>query len=187
MARESANFFGKDTLCIITGASRGLGQTLAYQLAKKFIEYRSKPNGDFADAKIKMILCSTKNSDQTVAKLSSLNGNIELDQFIGKLEDKTTLELLQKKLSEERTDYDQLIVVHNAGTINNPENLATDYTLDDYDTIDEYFKLNLYSVMMITTMVMDKFRPIANKLFINITSLAAIEAFKGLSLYCVGM
>lgn len=81
------------------------------------------------------------------------------------------------------------LLIHNAGTIGVVSKLANERF--DINYLDEYYRLNLTSMITLTSVFMDHFAPSTNPnhaptTIVNISSLAGVTPFKRMSDYCVG-
>jgi len=164
------------TFLIVTGASRGLGQTLAMELCKKLCEGSSVLL--IARDKTKLIL-----TEDAIMKCSVVKPYIVAIDLA--LPDSPSYEhMLAKCVQQSGITYRQVILVHNAGTLGDISKTVVNCTSSS--EIKDYFDLNLHSVMFLTSAFLKVFETADRKLIINISSLAAINPFKGWNLYCTG-
>lgn len=166
------------TFLIVTGASRGLGQTIAVEFSKKLCDGSSVML--LARDKTKLII-----TENIIKECSSLKTNIVAVDLA--LPDTPSYEhILSKYLQQSGLSYHQAILVHNAGTLGDISKTIANSILTSSE-IKDYFNLNLYSSMFLTSAFLKVFEAIEHKLVINISSLAATTPFQGWHLYCTGM
>ncbi|XP_054713532.1 sepiapterin reductase-like [Uloborus diversus] len=167
------------TFCIVTGASRGLGQTIAIEFCKRFC------NGSctLLIARDNQKLLITQDEIQKTSAVKTQV--IALDLAI--LDSPSYEHLLTKYLQQTgctACNFQQAVLVHNAGTLGDVSKTVT--SCISSKEIKDYFNLNLHSVMFLTSAFLEVFGVTKRKLIINISSLAAIQPFKGWNLYCTG-
>merc|ERR1712045_920455 len=81
-------------------------------------------------------------------------------------------------------DFDTLCVVHNAGSLGNQGTKVLDF--DQAFAMQDYYNLNIVSVMILNSVVFKHFKDVKNKYVINISSLAALQPFETWGFYCSG-
>ncbi|CAL1281507.1 unnamed protein product [Larinioides sclopetarius] len=161
------------TFLVVTGASRGLGATIAKEFAKKLVE------GSYV-----LIIARDK------AKLDNVKAEIEKTSVVYVERLAMDLNLLDSPSYEhcfsKYTHYNfrQAVIVNNAGTLGDISKTAVQNT--NGPDIKNYFEVNLLSAIFITTAFLNAFKTVERKIVLNISSLAAIQPFKGWSLYCTG-
>ena len=178
---------------MITGASRGLGRQLALSLGKHFNDcHRCGPNTDCNQYSLSFVLLSRDGSalQKLVQEISAIDCHIRIvDIICGSLDDEITIASFEKTCETIANNqiYDQIMIVHNAGSLGDVNQLTVDYGSQSKAKIAAYLELNLFSVMQMTGIFLKMFADIQHKIIINITSLAALTPFKGLSLYSIGI
>jgi len=75
------------------------------------------------------------------------------------------------------------LLVHNSGSTGGVDRKLTDF--EDRDELQAYFNANLNSMILLTS-AFKKLCTLQDKLIINISSGAALDACPGLGIYCVG-
>ena len=161
------------SLVIITGASRGLGQSIAEEMATNvkeatFVLISRDMDGLTQTEK----LCQNKNKQCKVLKHSLDLSDVTNEDF-------------EKVLQPVNfQDFDALILVHNAGSLGNQGTKVTDFS--SKTVMQKYYDLNVFSVMILNSLVYQKSTLIKNKLVINISSLAAMQPFETWGSYCSG-
>lgn len=164
------------TFLVITGASRGLGQIIAVEFCKRFCEGSSALL--IARDKTKLIL-----TEDAITKCSKVKVHIVAVDLA--LPDSPSYEhMLSKCVQQNGSTCRQVVLVHNAGTLGDVSKTVVSCTSSS--EIKDYFDLNLHSVMFLTSAFLKVFEIADRKLIINISSLAAINPFKGWNLYCTG-
>lgn len=158
----------KGKLAIVTGASRGLGADMAWNLACRganvcltYVSARSATAVEGLAAKIQA-LPHKPYAYVCRADVSTVEGP---QQIIDQL-----LEATGHKLAVN-------ILVNNAG-VERVKSLA-ELSVDDYDTV---FNLNVRGVILMTQAVLPYLQPKGR--VINISSVGARQGFKNLGLYC---
>lgn len=163
------------TFLIVTGASRGLGSTIAIELCKKLCDGSSVLL--MARDKSKLMI-----TEDAITKCSSVKPHIVAIDLA--LPDSPTYEHMLSNCIQNGTIYRQVVLVHNAGTLGDVSKTVANSTSSS--EIRNYFDLNVHSVMFLTSAFLKIFEKSQRKLVINISSLAAIQPFKGWNLYCTG-
>ncbi|XP_015914185.1 sepiapterin reductase [Parasteatoda tepidariorum] len=161
------------TFLIVTGASRGLGQTLAIEFCKKLCD----GSDAFLLARDKSKLTLTQDAISSTTSVKPQIVAIDLA-----LPDSPSYEHLLTKYAQK--SYSQVILIHNAGTLGDVSKTAANCTSSS--EIRDYFDLNVHSAMFLTSAFLKVFEKSERKLIINISSLAAIQPFQGWNLYCTG-
>ena len=186
-------FWGKNVLCIISGASRGFGKATAIEFAKRFIEIYSLNQKKYVTLNTQfqlsfILMARDENAlKDTQSQLTSLNEQIKvIAMIIGSCEDIATIQMLDSQFKHIEKDFDQVILIHNSGSLGDPNKTVKDYSLRDYNFLNQYFQANLISMILITSSFLKWFELIENKVVINISSLMALSAIKGLSMYAIG-
>lgn len=166
------------TFLIVTGASKGLGKTVAIEFCKKLCEGSSVLL--IARDKTNLII-----TEEAIKGCSAVKTHIVAIDLA--LPDTPSYEhILSKCITQQNGQiYHQVILVHNAGTLGDISKTIATSTLSSSE-IKDYFNLNLYSVMFLTSAFLKVFETTERKLVINVSSLAAVTPFKGFNLYCTG-
>lgn len=167
------NFEGK-TLIVITGASRGLGQAIAVQLAQKI------------GPQATLVLISRTLEDLKTTEKLCKEYPVQ-DVILAQVDLKeATKEVLEnevlKKIHEE--NFGSLVLVHNAGSLGNQGTKVTEF--DNVQDMQEYYYLNVFSVMLLNSLLAKKCQNYKKKMVINISSLAALQPFETWGSYCSG-
>lgn len=162
------------TLIIVTGASRGLGQAIAVQMAK----HTENPH---------IVLVSRSENDlkNTEKQCCVENPKCQVTVHVADMStvSKEDMETMFDPL--DFSAYDSVVLVHNAGSLGNQGTKVADF--DDMQEMQDYYRLNVFSVMILNSVIVKKVgERIKNKLVINISSLAALQPFETWGSYCSG-
>lgn len=186
-------FWTSNICCIVTGASRGFGKEICLNLAKRFLSINTLDDGKVdLNKKISFILVSRDSSllDELQKKIDNLSPNVHVIEVIkGSLTDSNTLKSFENALkiySEIGPRYDHSLLIHNAGSLGDPNKLVSDYSTDDHQMLTDYLELNLLSFIKMTSIFLKAFTKSSFKTLVNVTSLLAIKPYKGLALYGSG-
>ena len=176
----AAPILSKKSVCIITGASRGLGRSIAVLFSKQL------PPGS-------LFILLSRNIDllNQVASLIQENDGIRavtamFDQGSGDQSDfdNIIINCLSKaKVSSD--EFDQSIIINNAGTL---EPLEFIRDLDNIAVMANFFQTNLVGYLALTAKFLQLFKSSVTDLrvVVNISSLAAVTPIKSWNLYCMG-
>nr|XP_033809447.1 sepiapterin reductase [Geotrypetes seraphini] len=175
---EAAEGLGR-ALCVLSGASRGLGRSLALQLCPQL-------------GAGSVLLLLARNEQALVELEAELKGRCPevLVRCVAQA-DLATEAGLQRALSAVRElagagEVQQLIVVNNAGSLGNVSKFFVDFS--DPVEVNNYFALNITSALCLTSTVLQKFPKHSGlrRTVVNISSLCALQPFKSWTLYCTG-
>lgn len=170
--------FEKKSIVFISGASKGIGQSLAINLARQlnqssiFVLMARSADG----------LEKTKNDIAEIDKcICVLTFVIDLSKPDNDLFGKIFDEILNK-IDSQQIEFG--LFFHNAGHVGVLKQ-TTDLT--DLNAWRNYYDLNLFSVILLNSLFVKKIRPIAPQLVVvNITSLCGRVPFKDLAMYGSG-
>lgn len=185
-----AKFWTSNICCIVTGASRGFGKEICLSLARRFLAINRLSDGSVdLNKKISFILISRDSSllDELQRTVDSLSPNVHCTEAIkGSLTEASTLRSFENALQtycEVGPQYDHSLLIHNAGSLGDPNRLVSDYSTDDQQMLADYAELNLLSFVKMTGIFLKAFTSSAQKTLVNVTSLLAMQPYKGLALY----
>ncbi|XP_049909146.1 sepiapterin reductase a [Epinephelus moara] len=179
MTSTEATDLGR-ALCIITGASRGFGQTVAREMSRLV-----KPGS---------VLVLTARSGDELRALQAELAESEAGRAglvvkcvvadVGQMEGLEGIVRAAKEAFSE--DIDHVILVNNAASLGDVSRYAKSFT--DMAEVDSYLSLNVSSSLCLTASVVQAFpqRPGLRRTVINITSLCALQPFRSWVLYCTG-
>ncbi|XP_005103160.1 sepiapterin reductase [Aplysia californica] len=169
----------KKSVCIITGATKGLGKAITSNLAKEL------PKGSLF-----ILLARSQDLLDRISSQVKENDGIEsvsmpFDQSCA--DGETNKKMLQDALAKAGvavSQYEQAILINNAGTL---DHLDYSRNLDRLDVSTEYFKTNLSGCITLTATFLQVFRApdVKTRVVVNISSLAAISPMKSWLLYCM--
>ncbi|XP_044740369.1 sepiapterin reductase-like [Chrysoperla carnea] len=163
--------FNKKTFLIITGASRGIGRTIAIEYGKKL------------QATSTLLLLAS--SEDKLLETKNLIQNPVLTVHVKAIDltapDKTTLEnIFNDVLNGEK--YENAVIIHNVGTIG--DLTKTSIQLTNMADWQKYYSLNFFTPIIFNSLFVERFLQLESKIFIiNITSLCGRQPFPSLSQY----
>ncbi|NXP41363.1 SPRE reductase, partial [Leiothrix lutea] len=177
------------TACVITGASRGFGRSLARLLAPQLgpgsallLLARS------ADALAE--LAAELRSGTTGSDTGGDPGSSELrvqcvPADLGCQEGLRKAGAALRELLQDAS-FGRLLLVNNAGSLGDVSKSFLDLT--DLEEINAYFSFNISSALCLTSSALRAFgaRPGCSRTVVNISSLCALEPFPSWALYCSG-
>ena len=163
-------------LIIVTGASRGLGQAIAVQLSQACI---FSPTVHLISRSLNDLELTEK-----LCKEVKIGVGIHLHELDLMKAEKEDFEKLFQTVSFEK--FDSIVLVHNAGSLGNQGTKIAHF--DDLQEMQNYYRLNVFSVMLLNSVISKKVAPFRKikKLIINISSLAALQPFETWGSYCSG-
>lgn len=169
----------KKTYFLISGASRGIGKTLAVECAKKF-----RPG-----SVVVLIARSLAGLETTKSEIESktegltvLIYSVDLSVYNAVDHEELVIKSL-KESSSEPSDFELAFIVHNAGTIGDVSMRAKNQ--NDVRKWDSYLRTNVSSVIALNCVFMKIFE-VQRKIVVNITSKAAVFPFASFAEYCAG-
>ncbi|CAH0388692.1 unnamed protein product [Bemisia tabaci] len=169
-----SSFWGQKTCLVVTGASQGIGQFFACELSKLL----------GANSSVIIIARSVSGLEETRKRILEANPAVKVKVHQTDLS-KVNLEEYATLFSAVDPDISLSLFIHNAGSLGDCTKLAVD--MKDPDEWNSFMALNLYSVTALTSEYMRRLQKSScKKVFVNITSLAAIEPIKSLGYYCIG-
>ena len=167
-------------MCYVTGASRGLGESIAVNIANRLpagsvLVLLARNEEKLGKVKNRLLLESpvlavTQHYDQGTQD-QSIFENILLDTL--------------KSSGSNVEDFEQAILVNNAGTIA-PMNYIRN--LPKVEELSNHFHINVSGAAALTTQFLRTFPAESGicRVVVNISSLGAIQPFKSWSMYCAG-
>ncbi|XP_005322209.2 sepiapterin reductase [Ictidomys tridecemlineatus] len=169
--------FGR-TVCVLTGASRGFGRTLA-QLLAGLLSPGSvlllTARNEEALKQLEAELVAEHPGLRVVWVPADLGSDAGLQQLLGALRDLPRPEGLQR-----------LLLINNAATLGDVSKGFLN--LSDPAEANSYWALNLTSTLCLTSSILKAFQdcPDLIRTVVNISSICALQPFKGWALYCAG-
>ncbi|NXQ23877.1 SPRE reductase, partial [Alaudala cheleensis] len=177
------------TACVVTGASRGFGRSLARLLAPQLgpgsvllLLARS------AEALAELV--AELRAGATGSDTSSDTGSTELRvqcvaADLGCEEGLRRASAALRELLQDAS-FGRLLLVNNAGSLGDISKSFLDHS--DLQDINAYFSFNISSALCLTSAALRAFgaRPGCSRTVVNISSLCAREPFPSWALYCAG-
>ena len=146
-------------IAIITGASTGIGRSLAVKLSNQYLVYLISRNKDNLNETKKLI--NDQNNECKII-ISDISKTESINDIYSKIEHKGKIELL----------------VNNAG-IGIFKNI-TDTTIEDWDNT---INTNLRGTFLMTKMVVDEFKSKKNGKIVFVSSVAGLQPYKNSTAY----
>lgn len=170
--------FEKKCLLFITGASKGIGQSLAINLA-----HQLNPSSILV-----LMARSADGLEKTKNDIAEIDKAICVLTFVvdlSKPDNDEYAKIFDQVFAQIDTNQIEFgLMFHNAGHVGV---LKPSTDLTDLNTWRSYFDLNLFSVILLNSIFVKKMRPIAPQLVvINITSICGRVPFKDLAMYGTG-
>ncbi|KAM5191778.1 sepiapterin reductase [Mantella aurantiaca] len=173
-----SDFILGTALCVITGASRGFGRSLAWELCP-----RVKPGSAL------LLVARTEQALRVLAEELTLQyPQIEVKWVAADLGTvdgvRRTVQAAQEMNGRDAAQ--RVLIINNAGSLGDITKSFVDFT--DLLEVDRYFSFSVSSALCLTSSLLKVFqrRPGLQRLVVNVTSLAALQPFKSLALYCAG-
>ncbi|XP_056634227.1 sepiapterin reductase [Diorhabda sublineata] len=170
--------FTSKAIVFITGASRGIGRTIAIEISRK-LEQNS----------ILILLARSKSGlEETKTQIAEVDKSITVETIavdLSKPDINEYNDIFKKVLSNVDTkDIKTAIFFHNAAHIGTIKK-TTDLT--DLEVWREYYDLNMFSCVLLNNVFVKHMRPVAPQLcVINISSLAGKTPLSNLGMYGSG-
>lgn len=171
--------------CVVTGASKGIGQAIAQKLASKFK----------SGSVIVLLARSLKGLEATKSFILAINPSISVVTTEIDLS-KPNYEAFQKNLESSvqglsMQSFDATMIVHNVGSVGDVTKRVSD--LNNLNYWQEYYALNVFGVALLNSAFLKFVGPTHNiqcdvykTIIINITSLIAIKPFANMGHYGTG-
>lgn len=168
------------SLCVITGASRGFGRTVAHQLS-----LRVKPGSALvlvarseADLQTLQAELSEGEAGRAGLRLRCVAADLGV---AGGLEQVTAA---AREVAPEAVEH--VLLVNNAGSLGDISRFTKSFT--DMAEVNSYLSLNVSSFLCLTAQILQAFpeRAGLRRTVINISSLCALQPFSSWVLYCSG-
>ncbi|KAM8940448.1 sepiapterin reductase [Pelodytes ibericus] len=165
-------------LCILTGASRGFGRSVALELASRFL-----PGSEL------LLLSRSEEAMRWLAgELGQKCPGVSVHWQAADLSTGQGLEQAVKAAKELQghQSAEKLLIINNAASLGDISRSFVEFT--DPNEVNEYLFFNVSSVMCLTSSLLKTFqqRQGLQRVVVNISSLAALQPFKSWTLYCAG-
>ncbi|KAM7302437.1 sepiapterin reductase isoform X1 [Ixodes scapularis] len=173
-----APFWGKKFIIFVTGASGGIGRAIAVGFAKhvapgSLVVITGRNTAGLEETKR---LIGDHGRDVNVVVETCDHARASFRDYQG----------LLRRASTQVESPERVVLVHNAATTGDVSQYAASY--DDERVIDDYYHLNLTSVMTLTAAFLHHYgsdsKP--SRTVVNVSSRAAVVAMAGAALYCTG-
>uniref|UniRef100_A0A3P8SX16 Sepiapterin reductase n=1 Tax=Amphiprion percula TaxID=161767 RepID=A0A3P8SX16_AMPPE len=167
-------------LCIITGASRGFGRTVAREVSGLV-----KPGS--------VLVLAARSGDDLRSLQAELTeseagrAGLRVESVVADMAQMEGIEKVVRSSEEAFSEHiDHLILVNNAASLGDVSRSVKTFT--DMAEVDSYLSLNVSSSMCLTARVLQSFpqRPGLRRTIVNVTSLCALQPFRSWVLYCTG-
>ncbi|XP_059214506.1 sepiapterin reductase a [Centropristis striata] len=167
-------------LCIITGASRGFGRTVAREMSRVV-----QPGS--------ALVLAARSGDDLRALQAELAGSeaapagLVVECVVANVGETEGLESIIRAARDAFSqEMDHIILVNNAATLGDVSRYFNSFT--DMAEVDSYLSLNVSSSLCLTARVLQAFpqRTGLRRTVVNVTSLCALEPFCSWVLYCTG-
>ncbi|KAM3831536.1 sepiapterin reductase [Vipera latastei] len=166
------------TACVVTGASRGLGRSLARLLAARL------PPG----SALLLVARSAGPLGQLEGELRAARPGLLVRGLPADLGSEEGLRRAAEAGRELRQagPLQRLLLLNNAGSLGNVSKIFSDFT--EPSEVNSYLNLNVTSALCLTASILKAFpaQPGFSRLVVNISSLCALKPFKSWALYCAG-
>lgn len=165
------------TFFLITGASRGIGRTMAIECASKMA----------TGSVIVLIARSMAGLEETKAQVLAKNSSnvtvVLLTHDLTRPSAEQINSIFDVALNERNLDEFKLaLCVHNVGSIGDVKRYAKDFC--DMDEWQDYYAMNVFSVVALNTAFLKRFNDrTMRRLVVNVTSKAGLVPCKGLTMY----
>lgn len=164
------------TFFLMTGASRGIGRTMAIECAAKVA----------TGSVIVLIARSTAGLEETKAQILAKNpSNVTvflLTLDLTRPSNEQICSIFDGTLSERNLDEFKLaMIVHNIGSLGDVKRHARDFY--DMDEWHDYYAMNVFAVIALNTEFLKRFNAQMRRLVVNITSKCGLVPCKSLTMY----
>lgn len=173
---NSIDLSNKVTYFLITGASRGIGKTMAIETSK-----------NFAPGSVVVLLARSQSGlDDTKAKILESNSGVKV---IVKAIDltKPSVEEYDDIIAgsfDKSVKFDLAMIIHNVGTLGDVAKWSTD--IESYSELENYFSTNVFAPTILNNRLLKAFPTDLKKFIVNVTSKAGQTPFKSFTFYCMG-
>lgn len=167
---------GRSAYLLITGASKGIGATMAIETSRNF------------SAGSVVVLLARSVSGLEATKAAILEANSGLKVIVKAIDltkpSREDLETLIDESYKQSASHELAMVIHNVGTLGDSSKWARD--IEDYSELQNYFSTNVFAPMLLNNLLLKRVHSDTKKFIVNITSKAAIAPFKSFGFYCSG-
>lgn len=163
--------------CVLTGASRGLGRSLALALASRV----RGPGSCF------LLVARSEDALAGLAvELKALRPGLEVRWEAADLGTEEGLRRAEMAVRELPRGQERLLLINNAGSVGDISKYFVNLT--NPADVNSYLAFNVTSPLCFTSAVLGAFpkSPGRHRVVVNISSLCALQPYKSLTLYCAG-
>ncbi|CAH1263687.1 SPR [Branchiostoma lanceolatum] len=174
---QNSSSLGKPTFCVITGASRGLGRSMAVELSGRLGE----------GSRLVLTARSLSGLEQTQALVVNKTTSVSVKLVCGDLEDSDRYEDFFREIFSDVTPdvFQHALLIHNASTLGDVSKRVVEHC--DAEVLQKYYTVNVTSVITLTARFLQVFPSSdVTRTVVNITSSAGFTPIKTNSLYCSG-
>ncbi|NXD30066.1 SPRE reductase, partial [Spelaeornis formosus] len=173
------------TACVVTGASRGFGRSLARLLAPQLgpgsaLLLLARSEAALAELATELRCGATGGvAGSSELRVQCVAADLGCEEGLRRAS-AALRELLQD------ASFGRLLLINNAGSLGDISKSFLDLT--DLQEINTYFSFNISSALCLTSVALRAFgaRPGCARTVVNISSLCALEPFPSWALYCAG-
>jgi sepiapterin reductase len=166
----------KQVYLVVTGASRGIGKEMAIETSRKF----------GAGSVVVLLARSLEGLEATKAAIKEVNEDVVV--IVRSIDlTKPSVEVLDEIIADSfdtSKKFDLAMVIHNVGTLGDISKWSTD--IDDYGEMGAYFSTNVFAPVVLNNRLLKAIPKSMKTFIVNITSKAALHAFKSFGFYCMG-
>ena len=169
---NNLRMFTKTGFCLVTGASKGLGKSIATKFALQWHK-----NG----AKLDMMILARDEEGLKSCKeaIADAAPSVNVISVPYDLSDLSRLQEVVSKVPDNQ--YESLLLVHDAGTC--PDISRPLLTHDDGARMQYHFAINYSSMVTLNSLLLTKLKDVQSKTVVLITSILATNPMNGFGLY----
>lgn len=170
--------FNQVSYLLVTGASRGIGQRMAIETARKLK----------SGSVVVLLARSASGLESTKSEILDVNSHITVvtsSVDLSNASKQLLMDIIEKSLAKiPVSNFELAAIIHNVGTIGNVERKAVD--MCDRKEWEDYYATNVFTVGILNSCFLHQFKECAHKLVVNVTSKACMVPFKSMGFYCSG-
>ncbi|KAL5006976.1 hypothetical protein ScPMuIL_015782 [Solemya velum] len=174
------DIFKEKTFCVVVGASRGIGKSIAVNFASKFEQ----------DSFLLLLARDENMLDEVKSEIRSGSPGVTV---VSRHFDQSNLDstvfnsLFSNVLEQEKikaADFTQAVIVHNAATIGDPTKYVRELT--DVDKVKHCYDMNVTGMILLNAAFLQEFtrEVVKSRVVINLSAGATLDPYPSWSLYC---
>lgn len=166
----------KKTYFVVTGASRGIGQSMAIENSSKMLP----------GSVVVLLARNGRDLESTKEQILLRNPQLQVDTYSVDLTQPSINEIkqsLRMSFDKSNENFELAYIVHNVGSVGDVTKKAKD--LNSIEVWRKYYDLNVFSIATLNSVFMDMFKE-TKKVVVNITSKCGIVPFESFGLYSSG-